>query len=144
MPTSQSSGSRFALSESLVQVRTSPPFFFVCVIYIHPNPSHHARSKTYSMVVVASFFNTTQVVKRAVARRGGDFQPMSEALAQRMIQICNAELVAISVIPITATLMARGVLYSESIPWQVEAGLAAAVFAGLSYKYLKEAFTWED
>jgi hypothetical protein len=69
---------------------------------------------------------------------------MTEALAARMIQICNAELVAISIIPITATLMARGVLYSESIPWQAEAGLAAAVFAGLSFKYLKEAFTWEN
>mmetsp|Transcript_23383 Transcript_23383/g.32763 ORF Transcript_23383/g.32763 Transcript_23383/m.32763 type:complete len:234 (-) Transcript_23383:93-794(-) len=92
----------------------------------------------------ASFFNTTQVIKRAVARRGGEFEPMSDALAKRVIQICNAELVAISVIPLTATFMARGVLYSESIPWQAEAGLAAAVFAGLSFKYLKEAFTWED
>ena len=92
----------------------------------------------------ASFFNTTQIIKRAVARRNGNFEPMSEALANRMIQICNAELVAISIIPLTATFMARGVLYSESFPWQVEAALAAAVFAGLSFKYLKEAFTWED
>ena len=69
---------------------------------------------------------------------------MSEALANRMVQICNAEIVAIATIPLTATFMARGVLYSESIPWQAEAGLAAAVFAGLSFKYLKEAFTWED
>jgi hypothetical protein len=69
---------------------------------------------------------------------------MSEALAKRMIQICNAELVAIAIIPLTATFVARGVLYSESIPWQAEAGLAAAVFAGLSFKYLKEAFTWEE
>ena len=34
--------------------------------------------------------------------------------------------------------------YSEDIPWQAEAGLAALVFAGLSFKYVKEAFTFED
>jgi hypothetical protein len=98
----------------------------------------------YSYVSAASFFNTTQVIKRAVARRSSKFEPMSEALAKRMIQICNAELVAIAIIPLTATFVARGVLYSESIPWQAEAGLAAVVFAGLSFKYLKEAFTWEE
>ena len=69
---------------------------------------------------------------------------MSEALAQRMIKICNAELVAIGIIPLTATFMARGVLYSESIPWQAEAGFDAAVFFGLSYKYLKAALMFEN
>lgn len=92
----------------------------------------------------ASFFNTTQVIKRSIARQNGEFEPMSEALAKRMIQICNAEIVAIATIPLTATFMARGVLYSESIPWQAEAGLAAAVFAGLSFKYLKEGLTWQE
>lgn len=92
----------------------------------------------------ASLFNTTQIIKRAIARREGQFEPMSEALANRMVQICNAEIVAIAAIPLTATFMARGVGYSEFISWQAEAGLAAAVFAGLSFKYLKEAFTWED
>lgn len=69
---------------------------------------------------------------------------MSEALAQRMIKICNSELTALAIIPLTATFMSRGVLYTDSIPWQAEAGLSAAVFVGLSYKYLKEAFTFED
>ncbi|CAJ1954702.1 unnamed protein product [Cylindrotheca closterium] len=92
----------------------------------------------------SSFFNTTIIVKRSIAKRNGEFEPMSEALAQRMIKICNAELFAIGIIPLTATFMARGVLYSDSIPWQAEAGLSAAVFVGLSYKYLNEAFTFED
>ena len=69
---------------------------------------------------------------------------MSEALAKRMIQICNAELTAIAIIPVTATLMARGVAYAPDFPWQVEAGLAAAVFAGLGFKYLKEGLTWDE
>lgn len=95
----------------------------------------------------ASFFNTTKIIQRSVSRRqsdGDDFVPMDEALAARMIQICNAELVALATIPLTATFMARGVLYSDSIPWQVEAGLAALVFGGLSYKYITEAVTWEE
>mmetsp|Transcript_20153 Transcript_20153/g.43779 ORF Transcript_20153/g.43779 Transcript_20153/m.43779 type:complete len:279 (+) Transcript_20153:114-950(+) len=92
----------------------------------------------------ASFFNTTIIIKRAVAKRNGDFKPMGEKLSKRMIQICNAELVAIATIPLTATFMARGVGSSADIPWQAEAALAALVFGGLSFKYLNEAFNFED
>lgn len=92
----------------------------------------------------ASFFNTTTIVKRAVAKRNGELDPMGDALAKRMIQICNAELVALGVIPLTATLMARGVGYTDSIPWIGEAAVTALVFGGLSYKYVKEALTFED
>lgn len=92
----------------------------------------------------ASFFNTTTIIKRSVAKRNGELEPMGDALAKRMIQICNAEIVALGVIPLTATLMARGVGYSESLPWIGEAAFAALVSAGLSYKYIKEALTFED
>lgn len=92
----------------------------------------------------SSFFNTITIIKRAVAKQKGDFKPMGEKLSKRMIQICNAELVAVATIPLTATFMARGVGYSQDIPWQGEAALAALVFAGLSFKYVKEALTFED
>lgn len=92
----------------------------------------------------ASFFNTIVIIQRSVAKRNGDFIPMGEPLSKRMIQICNAELVAIATIPLTATFMARGVAYTEDIPWQAEAALAALVFGGLSFKYVKEALTFED
>ena len=92
----------------------------------------------------SSFFNTVTIIKRAIDKRNGNLKPMGEKLSKRMIQICNAELVAVSVIPLTATFMARGVGYSDDIPWQAEAGLAAVIFAGLSFKYVKEAFTFED
>eukprot|EP00957_Ditylum_brightwellii_P102205 7791244-Ditylum_brightwellii.AAC.1 len=69
---------------------------------------------------------------------------MGEKLAKRMVQICNAELVALATIPATATFMARGVGYSRDFPWPVEAALAAAVFLGLSFKYVKEAVEFED
>jgi len=92
----------------------------------------------------ASFFNTIIIIQRSVAKRNGDLEPMGEKLANRMIQICNAELVAIATIPLTATFMARGVGYAQDFPWQVEAALAALVFGGLSFKYVKEALTFED
>merc|ERR1712071_697600 len=91
-----------------------------------------------------SFFNTTKIIQRSVARRNGDVEPMGEALAGRMKQICNAQLLMIGSIPITATLMARGVGYNNDFPWQIEAGLAFTVFAGFSFKYIKEAFEFED
>lgn len=92
----------------------------------------------------ASFFNTIIIIQRSIAKRNGNFSPMGEKLSKRMIQICNAELVAIATIPLTATFMARGVGYSADIPWQGEAALAALVFGGLSFKYVKEAITFED
>jgi hypothetical protein len=66
-----------------------------------------------------------------------------------MIQICDAELTATAIIPLTASFMARGVGYSNSIPWQAGAtatatATAAAIFAGLSFKYIKESLTFEE
>eukprot|EP00985_Skeletonema_marinoi_P030081 scaffold30391_cov123-Skeletonema_marinoi.AAC.3 len=92
----------------------------------------------------SSFFNTVVIIQRAIAKRNGNFTPMGEKLSNRMIRICNAELTAIAIIPLTATFMARGVGYSQDIPWQAEAALAALVFGGLSFKYIKEALTFED
>ena len=92
----------------------------------------------------SSFFNTVVIIQRAVAKRNGNFTPMGEKLSNRMIRICNAELTAIAIIPLTATFMARGVGYAQDIPWQAEAALAALVFGGLSFKYIKEALTFED
>ena len=92
----------------------------------------------------SSFFNTVVIIQRAIAKRNGKFTPMGEKLSNRMIRICNAELTAIAIIPLTATFMARGVAYSNDIPWQAEAALAAVVFGGLSFKYVKEALTFED
>jgi hypothetical protein len=63
---------------------------------------------------------------------------MSPQLINRMTSVMNAELTGIFFIPLTATLMARGVGYNESIPWQAEAGLAALVFAGAAFKYVGE------
>ena len=45
----------------------------------------------------ASFFNTIIIIKRSVAKRNGDLEPMGEKLANRMKQICNAEITAIGI-----------------------------------------------
>jgi putative membrane protein len=92
----------------------------------------------------SSLFNTVTIITRLVAKQNGNFVPMGEKLSTRMKKICNAEIVAVSLIPLTATFMARGVGYSEDIPWQAEAGLDAAIFLGLSFKYVKEALSFED
>jgi uncharacterized membrane protein len=102
------------------------------------------------MILVAvwgasSFFPTAIIIKRAVQERNtGSFPPMSEKLAARMTTIINAELLALISMPLAATLMSRGVLYSDDIPWQIGASLTVLTLGGLGYKYIKEALTWEE
>jgi len=95
----------------------------------------------------ASFFVTTMVVKRTVAVNeagGAPVPPVSEKLANRVTSILNAELLAFFSVPLTATLMARGVGYAEWFPWQVGAASAGLALFGLGFKYIKEALDWTD
>jgi uncharacterized membrane protein len=93
----------------------------------------------------SSFFPTTKIIQRAIEKRNnGAYPPMSEKLAGRMTSIMNAELLALFSIPMFATLMSRGVLYTESIPWQAGAGVLSVSFGGLTFKYVKEALTWQE
>ena len=61
-----------------------------------------------------------------------------------MQKIVNGELLALGSIPLAAALMARGVAFQESMPWQAGAAPVALVSLALSVKYVKEAITWED
>lgn len=83
-----------------------------------------------------SFFPTTKIIQRSIAQRNGNFTPMSEKLAARMTTLINAELLALFTIPVTATLMARGIGYTDMIPWQVEAALVPLVLVGLGGKVI--------
>jgi uncharacterized membrane protein len=94
-----------------------------------------------SVMGAASFFPTTQIIKRAVGPPPG---PMSEKLAARMTSIINAELLAIGSIPLAATLMARGVGYADGLPWQAGAAPVALTLVGLGFKYIKEALDWQE
>eukprot|EP00586_Coscinodiscus_wailesii_P013530 CAMPEP_0172515876 /NCGR_PEP_ID=MMETSP1066-20121228/271631_1 /TAXON_ID=671091 /ORGANISM="Coscinodiscus wailesii, Strain CCMP2513" /LENGTH=274 /DNA_ID=CAMNT_0013297113 /DNA_START=134 /DNA_END=958 /DNA_ORIENTATION=+ len=92
-----------------------------------------------------SFFPTTKIIQRSVARQQGkDVPPMSEALAARMTSLMNAELLMVLSIPLTATLMARGVGYMNDFPWPVGAGISGLALVGLGYKYINEALSWSD
>lgn len=107
------------------------PFFWIKITFV-------------GIFGASSFFNTTKIIQRAIAKRNSTLEPMGEKLAARMIQICNAELTAVAIIPLTASLMARGVGYSNAIPWQFEAGTTALIFSGLSFKYIKEALDFKE
>ena len=98
-----------------------------------------------SIFAASSLFNTTTLVKRNFIDKTSTFVPISEQLAARMDRICNAELTALAIIPLTATFMSRGVLYeTPNVPWQIEAAIPAIVFGGLGFKYIKEAITFDD
>jgi len=94
----------------------------------------------------SSFFPTITILKRVVEQREtGAYPPFSEKLAARMNQVINAELLALGAIPLTATLMSRGVLYGGGdFPWQLGAGLVVLTFGGFGFKYVKEALTWSE
>lgn len=132
-------GALIAYTGYLRTVQYEKGFYF----YSH-EPLFWLKIAMVGVFGATSFFNTTTIIQRSIAKRTGKLEPMGEKLSKRMISICNAELTALASIPLVATFMARGVSYSESIPWQVEAGAAAILFAGLSFKYIKEALTFED
>lgn len=112
--------------------------------YIH-EPIFWLKIALVGVLGAASFFNTTKIIQRSVARNTGDktVEPMSEELCNRMKSICNAQLTGLIFIPMAATFMARGIGYNESIPWQAEAAVSALIFLGLGFKYIKEAITFE-
>lgn len=97
-----------------------------------------------SIFGAVSFFPTTKIVQRIIAKRSGTLVPMSDKLAERMTSLINAELLMLGSIPLTATFMARGVAYSPNFPWPVGAGACILAFGGLGFKYVKEALDWEE
>jgi putative membrane protein len=94
-----------------------------------------------------SLFPTITFVRRGIPlfqNRLDEVEPMSEALARRLQQVITAELSALVTIPVTATLMARGVGYSNDFPWPVGAALATLVTAGSAFVYAKQALNWTE
>jgi uncharacterized membrane protein (DUF441 family) len=93
-----------------------------------------------------SLFPTITIIQRTVKiQQEGTIEPMSEALADRLKKVMNAELKALATIPLTATLMARGVGYINEFPTQVVGPvLIGVVTAGAVYKYVKDAISWNE
>ena len=114
--------------------------------YSH-EPIFWVKLTLLSVAGAASFFPTVKIIQRSVAQRQTPdvpIAPMSEKLAARMTSIINAELLAFASIPLSATLMARGVGYAEWLPWQLGAAPPALALVGLGYKYIKEALDWVE
>jgi putative membrane protein len=94
-----------------------------------------------------SAFPTIMHIRRDLAKNPVTLQyyPMSDALKSRLQTIYLANLTALWSIPLAATMMARGVGgYWEGLPWQAGALVAAVPTVALSYKYVKEAVTWNE
>jgi putative membrane protein len=94
-----------------------------------------------------SLFPTITIIQRTVKiQQEGTIEPMSEELAKRMTTVLNAELTALAFIPLTATLMARGVGYmGNDFPTQIVGpSVFGVVTAGAVYKYVKDALTWKE
>lgn len=69
---------------------------------------------------------------------------MSDKLANRLKQVMNAEISAMLSIPLLATFMSRGVLYSDDFPWPAGIVLAVLTTGGASFLYGKQALTWTE
>uniref|UniRef100_A0A7S2S978 Uncharacterized protein n=1 Tax=Eucampia antarctica TaxID=49252 RepID=A0A7S2S978_9STRA len=93
-----------------------------------------------------SLFPTITIIKRTVAlNTGKELPPMSEKLASRMKSVLNAELSALAVIPLTATLMSRAIGHVNDFPTQIVGPGGAVVLTGAAvYKYVSEALAWEE
>jgi len=115
--------------------------------YSH-EPVFWLKLTLFSVMGASSLFPTIKLTQRALAVRGaseGGAVPMlSPKLCKRLTSVINAELLAILAIPLTSTLMARGVCYAEWLPWQAGAAPVFLVSAGLTFKYVKEAVTWKE
>jgi len=108
-------------------------------------PIFWVKMTLLAVMGASSFFPTIKIIQRAVAKRnGGDVPPMSSELIARMTQIINAELLAVASIPLTATLMSRGVWYTPELPWFVGAVPVVGALGGLGFKYVKEALDWKE
>ena len=98
----------------------------------------------------SSLFPTIKLIQRSIATvnaengKGEPPAPMSEKLALRIRKVVNGELLALLSIPLTASLMTRGIGYVEDFPWQAGAAPVAAAVVGLGFKYTKEALTWKE
>ncbi|KAJ1405903.1 hypothetical protein B484DRAFT_337689 [Ochromonadaceae sp. CCMP2298] len=112
--------------------------------YSH-SPVFWLKLLLFGVLGASSLFPTIKILQRVVGRSKGEpIEPMSEKLAARMTKIINGELLAVGSIPLAASLMARGVGYTEWLPWQAGAAPVALGVFGLTFKYVKEALDWKE
>ena len=119
--------------------------------YLH-EPIFWVKMTLFAIMGSSSFFPTIKLVQRAIdlqnvkdgKKDASSIKPISEKLANRITKVVNGELLALGSIPLAATLMSRGVIYSDDFPWQVGAVPVALSVVGLGFKYVKEALEWTE
>ena len=114
--------------------------------YSH-SPVFWVKMSLLAVLGAASFFPTTIAISRAVKfskEDGPEYTPMSPALVKRLHTIINGEILALLAIPLSATLMARGVGYTDWFPTQVGIPFALAILVGLGQKYVREALSFPE
>jgi len=120
--------------------------------YIH-EPIFWVKMTLFAIMGSSSFFPTIKLVQRAIdlqnvkdgKKQASDIKPISAKLAGRITKVLNGELLALGSIPLTATLMSRGVgAGSGDFPWQIGAVPTGLAVVGLGFKYVKEALEWTE
>lgn len=132
----------------ICSARNGMPSHAACLLHRH-EPIFWVKLVFAAVLCASSFFPTIKIVQRVIevknAPAGQELAPWpSEKLAARMTSVINAELLAVCTIPLSATLMARGVGYAEWLPWYVGATPVVGALGGLTYKYVKEALDWKE
>jgi uncharacterized membrane protein len=111
--------------------------------YAH-EPVFWLKMLLFGVMGASSLFPKVKLAQRAVAEGRAEVAMLSPKLTARMTSVINAQILAVLAIPLTASLMARGVGYADWLPWQAGAAPALLATAGLSVKYVKEALSWSD
>lgn len=108
--------------------------------YYKNEPIFWIKMSSVAVLGALSFFPAIVFFRRDMARKeGANLPPLSDKLVDRCTTIINAELLAILTIPFMASLMARGVLYVNDLPWGVGAALYVVSLGGAGFKYITEA-----
>jgi hypothetical protein len=70
-------------------------------------------------------------------------KPITPKLIARLQQIINGEIIAFLAIPLSATLMSRGVAFNM-MSWQTGEAATGLTFFVFAFKYIKEAIDWQE
>jgi len=112
--------------------------------YYQHEPIFWVKMLLFGVAGSSSLLPTIKIIQMAAKmNETGEAPEVAPQLIARLKKVVNGELLAFLAIPLTASLMARGVGYNADIPWQAMAGGVAVPTLGLTAKYVAEALTFD-